>query len=188
MRRAMAAAGVLLLVGAAWAAPRADRWIHLRVDERTGEGARVDIQVPVAMLASLMPALKARVDRGTLGCDGTDVSLAELRGYWTSVRHSKDGEYVTVRDAKSHVRIAKIGKWVHIDVDDKAGVESRVRIRVPVTVVDAALGGDQAIDLAAIGAALENAPDGELIRVQDGDDEVRVWIDGRPAPARENQP
>lgn len=188
MRRAVAAACVFGLVSIASAAGRADRWIHLRVEERSGGGARVDVQVPVAMLSSLMPALQVRLDRGTIACDGTDVSLAELRAYWTAARKSRDGEYVTVRDAESHVRVAKINGWVHINVDEKSGDRERVRIRVPVPVVDALLGGDQTVDLAAVGRALEKAPDGELIRVEDGDDEVRIWIDGRPAPSREDGP
>ena len=170
---------------AAQVAASDDRWIHVRVDDTDGSGGRVDIQVPIGMVSSLLPALKGKHGRGSIQVDQHSVDVAELRSYWNAVRTAKDGEYVTVRDEDSDVRISKKGGYLHLAVDDK-GDGGRVRMKVPVQLVDAALVGGDAIDLEAIGKALANAPMGELLTVDDNDSHVRVWIDGQPAAARED--
>jgi hypothetical protein len=162
-----------------------DRWIHVRVDDADGDGGRVDIQVPIGMVSSLLPALKGKHGRGSIQVDQHHVDVAELRGYWNAVRTAKDGEYVTVRDEDSDVRISKSGGYLRLAVDDK-GDRGRVRMTIPVQLVDAALVGGDAIDFEAIGKALANAPMGELLTVDDDDSHVRVWIDAQPAAARED--
>jgi hypothetical protein len=169
----------------AQAAASDDRWIHVRVDDTDGAGGRVDIQVPIGMVSSLLPALKGKHGRGSIQVDEHQVDVAELRGYWNAVRTAKDGEYVTVRDEDSDVRISKSGGYLRLAVDDK-GDRGRVRMTIPVQLVDAALVGGDGIDLEAIGKALANAPMGELLTVDDDDSHIRVWIDARPAAVRED--
>ncbi len=181
--------GCLVLACVAGSAARVsasdDRWIHVRVDDAGGAGGHVDIQVPIGLVSSLLPALKGKHGRGTIHVDRQRVDLAELRSYWNAVRTAKDGEYVTVRDEDSDVRISKSGGFLRLTVDGK-GDGGRVRMKIPLPLVDAALVGGDAIDLEAIGKALANAPAGELLTVDDEDSHVRVWIDARPAAARED--
>lgn len=188
MRTTMGALAIAGLLGSgAWAASAGDRWIHIRVDDTDDGDARVDIQVPIAMVSGLMPMLKDHTTHGTIHVDGDDIDIEELRGYWTALKGAKDGEYVTVRDRDAHVRVAKSQGQLLLDVDDK-DEGSRVRVRIPVPLVDAALAGGKTIDLNALGKALEQAPSGDLITVDDAGSHVRIWIDEAPSPAREDAP
>ena len=181
--------GCLLLASVAMVPARAlasdDRWIHVRVDDADGARGRVDIQVPIGLVSSLLPALKGAHGRGTIRVDHNRMDIAELRSYWNAVRAAKDGDYVTVRDEDSDVRISKSAGYLRLTVDDKGG-GSRVRMKIPLPLVDAALVGGDTLDLAALGKALASAPMGELLTVDDEDSHVRIWIDAHPAPARED--
>jgi hypothetical protein len=62
--------------------------------------------------------------------------MHEIRGYWTAVRDAKDGEYITVRDADSKVRIAKKSGNLLLHVDEsprgeKVRMTSRWRSWMP---------------------------------------------------------
>jgi len=180
--------GCLILVGVAGGAVAAasdDRWIHVRVDDADGDKGRVDIQVPIGMVQSLLPVLQGAHAHGSIHVDAKSIDLAEFREYWTAVRTAKDGEYVTVRDDDSNVRIAKRGGNFLLTVDDKGG-RSRVRMKVPLPIIDAVLAGGDSMDLDALGGALAKAPVGEILAVDDEDSHVRIWIDGSAAPARED--
>jgi hypothetical protein len=182
--------GCLVLAGVAGGAARAapdDRWIHIRVDDADGAKGRVDIQVPVELVSSLLPALKRAHGHGSIHVDAKPVDLAEIRGYWSAVRAAKDGDYVTVRDADSDVRVSKRGGYFRLTVDDKGG-KTRIRMKVPLPLVDAVLDGGDTIDLDALGVALAKTPVGELLIVDDEDSHVRIWIDGEAAPARKDAP
>jgi len=163
-----------------------DRWIHVRVDETDGDKGRVDIQVPIGLVSTLLPALKGKHGRGSIHFDGSDVDLAELRGYWNAVRAAADGQYVTVRDEDSDVKISKSGGFFRLSVDERGG-GSRVRMKVPIQLVDAVLSGGDTIDLGAVGGALAKVPSGEILTVDDEDSHVRIWIDDDAAPAREDR-
>jgi len=177
--------GSLVIATVALGAPKAsaagDRWIHVRVDDADGSKGHVDIQVPIGLVSSLLPALKSHA-HGSIQIDGKQ---DELRSYWNAVRAAKDGEYVTVRDDDSDVRISKSGGYFRVSVDDKGG-GGRVRLKLPLPLVDAVLSGGDAIDLDAVGGALAQAPPGDLLTVDDEDSHVRIWIDAKAAPARED--
>lgn len=173
-------------LGAGTASAGDERWIHLRVDATDGSKGRVDVQVPVGMVSSLLPVLKGKHAHGHLKVDCDDVDLAEIRGYWNAVRSAKDGEYVTVRDADSDVRISKSGGFLRLTVDDKDG-GGRVRLKLPVPLVDAVFTGKDDIDLGALGSALAKVPVGEILTVDDDDSHVRVWIDAEASAAREDR-
>ncbi len=54
----------------------------------------------------------------------------------------------------------------------------KVRVEVPVVLVDALLRGEgDSLDVDAAVAQLQKMSPGEIIRVEDGEDLVRVWIE-----------
>jgi hypothetical protein len=71
---------------------------------------------------------------------------------------------------------------VHVDVK---GSGERVTMRLPVPIVDAFLGTKDTLDVGALVEALHDVPNGELIAVDDDDSKVRIWIDDRPSPVRD---
>jgi hypothetical protein len=166
-------------------ADAAEKWIHVRVDDAGEANARVDIQVPVGLVSTLLPALQGKHGVHALQVDGSNVDMADLRKYWNAVRDAKDGQYVTVRDAGSEVRISKSGGFLKLLVNDQGG-GSRVRMKIPVPFVDAVMAGGDQIDADSIGTALEKAPLGDLLTVDDEDSHIRIWIDTEASPARED--
>src|SRR5262245_44491074 len=122
-----------MAAGAGWAVASDDRWIHIRVDD-AGEKGRVDIQVPLGLVSSLLPVLKNKHGDGSIQIDGEHVDADDLRLYWNAVKNSKDGEYVTVHDRDSDVKISKSAGILHVNVDDR-GDRSRVRIKAPLALV-----------------------------------------------------
>jgi hypothetical protein len=178
---------VLASVAGGMAAASDERWIHVRVDDNGGAKGHVDIQVPIELVSTLLPVLKGAGSRGGIHIDGNTTDLAELRGYWGALKSAKDGDYVTVRDADSDVRVAKRGGYFTVAVDDKGG-KSRVRMKIPLPLVDAVLAGGDTLDVDALGTALAQAPVGELVTVDDDDSHVRIWIDREAAPPREDRP
>jgi hypothetical protein len=176
---------VALAPGAA--AASGDRWIHVRVDDTGDERAHVDIQVPVGMVQTLLPALNGRHGGHSIRVDGKQMELEDLRSCWNAVRASKDGDYVTVKDHDSDVRVSKSNGFLKLNVNDRAGA-SKVRMTIPISLVDAVLASGDRIDLDAVGNALAKAGVGELLTVDDEDSHVRIWIDDDAAPAREDRP
>jgi hypothetical protein len=182
--------GCLVLAGFAGGLVAASdqRWIHVRVDDNDGAKGHVDIQVPIEMVSTLLPALSASGGHGGIHVDGKSVDLGELRGYWSALKAAKDGDYLTVRDADSNVRVSKRGGYFDLAVDDKGG-KSRVRMKIPLPLLDAVLAGEgDTLDVSSLGTALAQAPMGELLTVDDEDSHVRIWIDREAAPTREDKP
>jgi hypothetical protein len=95
------------------------------------------------------------------------------------LRAAGNAEFVTVEEKDQRVRVARQGSQILINVDDLSGKQSKVRIDVPMDVVDALLEGEGSqLNLEAAIKRLQTKR-GELIQVQDGDTHVRIWIDER---------
>jgi hypothetical protein len=186
MRHLWGAVVLAAAVGATGAAA-GDRWIHIRVDDRSERDSSVDVQVPLSMVSALLPSLKARVDAEGLSLHGRDMSLAEARDAWHAVKNATDGDFVRIKDAGDEVRVSKKGGFLLVDVDERGERGSKVRVRMPASIVDAVLDRDGEIDLDALAKSLADLPDGDVVLVEDGDSHVRIWIDGRPAVPKGNE-
>lgn len=164
-------------------AERAERaaeasWIHVRVDEGEGDGARINLPLSMAEVA-LESFAKEALDEAhaDLGEHG-DLTLQDIRRMWAELREAGDGQYVEVRDGDEHIRAYRENDRIHVQVDE--GDEETVRIVAPVALVDALLGGEgEELDLMAAVRELARSGSSELVRVRDGDTTVRVWIDDR---------
>ena len=90
----------------------------------------------------------------------------------------EDANFVRVRDGSETVSVSKKDGFLHVDVDD-TGRGERVRVRMPLSIVDAMIttdGQPNSLDLTAALRALSTF-EGDLVTVQDGRETVRVWID-----------
>ena len=95
-----------------------------------------------------------------------------------SVRDARDGEYVTVDSVDESVRIAKEGEYLTLHVEETHDDAETVDVRVPVSVLDALVSGDDdELDLLAAVRALGEHEDEAFVRVQETDATVRIWID-----------
>lgn len=168
---------VLTLSGVAWAQEAS--WIHIRVDET--DGAKVNVNLPMSLVQVAMDIAGKEVFEGHhaprihMG-HHPDMSLEDLRVMWNELRAAGDAEFVDVVDDDEHVRIYRQGDRVFIEVDEDG--DEKVRVEVPFSVVDVLLEGE-GNELNLVGAIQElgRTNDGEIIRVNDGDTSVRIWID-----------
>jgi hypothetical protein len=116
--------------------------------------------------------------------DDCDLSREEMVAILRAVKDAEEGEYVTIEDGRDHVRVAKEGKQLIVKVEERSRhgeADETVDIRVPVSVLEALLSGDDdELDLVAAVEALSKESEGNLVTVNDDDGTlVRVWIDDR---------
>ena len=160
----------------------APAWLHVRVDEH-GKSSKVRVNVPMTVVeAALEAAPRKIVDKGRikidLGHDGDDhdLSLAEMRKIWQSLKDAGDTEVVSVEQEDETVRVARKGDLVQVRVS-KPGGKEEVHVDVPVTLVDAILAGTgDSVDVKAVIRELRGQR-GDIVRVNDENSAVRIWID-----------
>ena len=151
------------------------------------EGADFDanINLPLSAvepLLSLVPhgALSDRL----LDLAGDEVKVGAMRDLWRAIAGVGEAEFVTVDGEDETVRIARTGGQINVRVEecDEDGGET-VDIRIPVAVVDALLSGDG--ETLNVHAAVEQLGElrGDIVRVNGGEHQVRVWIDDVAQPA-----
>lgn len=173
----LAAALLVPAAGVAGEKP-ASPWLHVQVLEGGEDGARVNVNVPLSLAAvALKIADREDIRTGKVFLEGTEVTVPDLRAMWRELRTAGDAEFVTAREDDQSVRIFRKGDHVFVHVDGDEG--ETVRIQVPVSMVDALLSGENEneLDLRAAIEELRGMTSGELVRVEDGEDTVRIWVE-----------
>ena len=154
-----------------------DAWIHVSVDSTDAESVRVSL--PFSLVESLLPLVDIEpLHEGRLVLDDLDLEGIDLRAVLTEFANAADADFVKVRDGDETVLVSKKGGFLHVDVDEAHGGD-RVRVRVPMSIVDALVtseGEPHSLDLAAALRALSTF-EGDLVTVEGGRETVRVWID-----------
>jgi hypothetical protein len=160
-----------------------DRWLHVRVENQASKDETVRVNVPLELAEKILPTInKDRLRNGRVKVDQIDCHGVDLRALMDAVRTSKDGEFVTVQDRHSDVRVAKQSNYLLVHVVDKnhASKKSHVEVKMPMEVVDAMLsGGKDELDLVAGLHALSSQGDTELVSVKDEQNTVRIWLDSK---------
>ena len=160
------------------------RWLHVRVVDRSDEGESVRVNLPLDLIASILPEIdiEPHIRDGRVMLDPEQgVQLGDLRAIWTQVRQAADGEYVRAEASDGNVVVRRAGTLLEIDVQDGPEGTEKVRVRAPLAVLDALFSAPEGeIDLAAAITALAEAGIEDLVLVEDGESSVRIWIDDRP--------
>jgi len=179
MRSNLLAAVALLVLVSPAAASDKGRWLHIRVDESGPGGEKVRVNVPLSMVESLLPLMDDDdFSGGRIRVNNHDLDAVKLRAIWKAVREAEEGEYVTVESDDENVRVSRSGQYLHVNVDDADRDGEDVNVRIPTLVMDALLSGTgDELDLVAAIRALGDHGDGELIRVDGDDENVRIWVD-----------
>lgn len=170
------AIAVALTLGTAAAA---DPWIHVRVDGADPDD-RVRLSFPVGMVRSMLQGVETDdVHDGKIRIDDADFDDVDLRAMLEAVRDADDAEFIRIRDDDSDIRVAKDRGQLLVHVDPREGGDERVRIRVPIEVVEALLDSSQETGELDIAAAVDvlATMTGDLVVVEDGEQSVRIWID-----------
>lgn len=181
MRRAVLAAvlgmSAALSAGTSARAQAPGPWLHVRVEE--ARGAKVSVNLPLSVVEVALKAAPETVigrEHVHLGLKGRDLRLADLRKMWQELKSSGDVDLVTAEDREETVTVAKKGDLVLVRVE-KAGGREGAHVEVPAEVVDALFAGEgETLNLRAALAKLQTRR-GDIVRVNDKDSTVRVWID-----------
>ena len=151
------------------------------------EGADFDanINLPLSAVAPLLSLVShdALFDR-LLDLAGDEVNVGAMRDLWRAIAGVGEAEFVAVDGEDETVRIARTGDQINVQVEEceEDGAET-VDIRIPVAVVDALLSGDgETLNVHAAAAQLGELR-GDIVRVNGGEHQVRVWIDDIAQPA-----
>jgi hypothetical protein len=143
------------------------------VHEGGRDGKRLIIPVPLA----LVNAGLFFVDREQQRVDCPEFAqYREAAGRLArELRHAPDARFVEVEGSKEHVTVDKAGDLLVVEVHDG---DEDVLVRIPMAALDELIESydGKSFQAADVLAAIRRAPAGEVVRVHDGDDHVRVWI------------
>lgn len=178
-----------LVLGQPVSAIAESSWIHIEVRENGTETTRVNVNLPLSVIklaAKLTP--EKLISDGRIHIDGisNDVDIETIRQMWQEIREAGDNEFVTVQNDDADVRVRIEAGQLLIDVDEhddesaeKNDGNSKVRIQVPLNVVDALFSGTEGtLDLASAIDQLDSQH-GDIVRVEDDENTVRIWVDER---------
>jgi len=163
-------------------ATQPERWLHVRVESVDGKGELVRVNMPLSLAEKLLPAVRnERLRDGKITINESTMNGVDLRAVLEAVRTTRDGEFVTVQSNDGEVRVAKKEGYLYVNArENKKDKNTRVEVKVPMTVVDALLSsGTNELDLVAAVRALGQHGDSELVMVKDNKNTVRVWLDSK---------
>ena len=164
-----------LATGTAWAGAEG-HWLHVRVQEDGKDGDRVHVNIPLSLVLAILPAIETDEFRGgRIDLGRGQIEDVDLHQVLRAFRDAPDADFVTIGGRDETVRVAKERNYLIVNVDDD---HDRVRVRLPLDVVDALLSGaDDELDLIAALDALADHGGGDLVTVESDDESIRVWID-----------
>ena len=173
--RTAALAACLSLAAPAW--PQTANWLHVEVNDGGERASKVNVNLPLSVAkVALEVAPKQFTDKAVEKLNEHDVSIADIRKLWAEIKNAGNAEFVTVQEADETIRVAREDGWVRVRVDKTGEKPERVRVDIPVGVVDALLSGDgESFNLLAAINELEGNT-GDIVNIEDGDETVRVWI------------
>lgn len=147
------------------------------VDVKEGgpDGARIVVPVPLLLVQACTPFLPEEA-RADLKCDADRMQIAAARQVLSALERQPDFTLVEVTDGDEHVLVRKQGRYLLVDVRD--GEDEEVHCRVPLKAAGKLLNGFADGRLTAgeaVRAVCGQLPPGDVVRVRDHGDQVRIW-------------
>ncbi len=179
MNRTFLAASLALAVGAVPLQAQTP-WIHIEVDENEADASHVKVNLPLSVVQIALEAAPDKIvndGRIHLHHIDEDLDIEDLRRMWQELRSAPDSELVSIEGKEGEtVSVRRRGDQILIDVDDRQDKHT-VRVQLPVAVVDALFSSEgQELNLKDAIAELKKLR-GDIVRVDDGETKVRIWID-----------
>lgn len=164
----------------------ADKWLHVRVENNGADDERISVNIPLSLVERMLPLIEIdEFHKGKLDLGG-EIEGLDLRDLALALKDAPDTQFVKVESQDEDVHVAKEGEFMVVRVEDRGGrsIES-VRVRMPISVIDALLGeGGEELDLAAAVRELSRYDDDALVDVVSDESSVRIWIDSDEAGPR----
>ena len=158
-------------------------WIHITVDETGEDNTRVNVNLPLSVVQIALAAAPEKIiSHGKLHLRhvNKDVDIETFRKMWAELREAGDAEFVTIEEEDETIRVRREGDFIRIDIDGRNhGDPKQVHVDIPVTVLDALFSGDgETLNIEDALSELSKER-GDIVRVDDGETKVRIWIDER---------
>jgi hypothetical protein len=170
----------ILFAATAMFAATTQRYLHVRV-HGIKNNELVSVNVPLSLAEMVIPAINhGKLRNGKIQVHGFNSEDVNLKQILEALKSAPEGEFVTVQESDSHVRVAKEHGQLVVHVADKnAKGKENVDVTVPWAVAQALASdtSDNELNVEAAIKALENAGDVTLVAVNGDDETVRVWID-----------
>jgi hypothetical protein len=179
MKTALSILALLIVATTVVAAPP-EHYLHVKVDG-TNTKELVRVNIPLSLAEKVIPAIShgqlhdGKIQIGEFRANGVD-----LQAIIDAVKSSPDGEFVTVQEPDTNVRVAKERGQMVVHVTDKDDGK-KVDVTIPWEVAEALASAtnQRELNIEAAIQALDRAGDTTLVTVTDNDETVRVWIDSR---------
>ena len=166
----------ILLCGSL-AMAQSSRWIHVKVEKAGSDGQQVKVNLPLGLVETVLPMIeKKELTKGKIRPDKMPLTVGQMREIWQTLKTEGDFELASIQDGEMDLRLYKEGDYLYVRSTEEA--QKKISVTISASVVDALLSaeGDE-LDVMAAAKALSESNVGELVRVQDGEDTVYVWID-----------
>ncbi len=149
------------------------------MDENEADASHVKVNLPLSVVQIALEAAPDKIlDDGKIRIHdtGEDLDVDDLRRIWKELRTVPDSELVTVEQKDETVSVRRQGDQILVDVNNPKDKDT-VHVQVPVALVDALFSGEgEELNLKDAIAELRTLR-GEIVRVDDGESKVRIWID-----------
>jgi hypothetical protein len=177
LKRTLPLLAVLLIGTSLWAAS-AERYLHVRVSNPTTHEL-VRVNVPLSLAEKVIPAINhGELRNGKIRVGHFTADNVNVRAILDALKTAPEGEFVTVQEQGSDVRVAKEHGQLVVHVIDKESKDN-VDVTVPWGVAEALISNTDETELNVEAAihALASTGDVTLVTVVGHDENVRVWID-----------
>jgi hypothetical protein len=126
--------GVLGTAVVTGAALSSEGFIHVNVNEKAADGHHINLIVP----AALVPVTLKFVPRQNLAEAAQNIraNMALIDAALPALEQCPDGVFVEVTEPGEHVRVAKVGSSIVIDVKDS---DETVHVSVPLRAAESAI-------------------------------------------------
>ena len=167
-----------LLAAPATHAQEETRWVNVHVTENSSN-TNVEVHLPLNLVLTVLRNVDVENFHGghvDLEIDeDMDINFPEIL---QAVKDAPDGKFVTVTSDEADVNVHKQGGTLYVDVNQKEDEMAKVKVTVPMEMMDAlSFGEDYTLDVAALLESFDNLPDGNLVTVTSEEANVRVWIE-----------
>ena len=99
----------------------------------------MNVNLPISLADVALKMVQEKSGGTRTSASNEDFTVQDMRKMWAEVRRAGDAEFVTAKDGDETVSVSRKGESVFVNVDGDDG--EKVRIELPVAVVDALLSG-----------------------------------------------
>jgi len=173
------ARGLFLVILAATPLAADGLWFHLKVEESRGSGAKVRVNLPLAVVGRVADHIPSRHSRRcSIDVDGDSFDYAEMRALVGQALAGKEGETFALRRDDATVVVMREKDRIKLFFHDDDRDSDHVEITVPIDVADAmARSEDAGASLKAGIATVASRGSGNVMTVRSDDSIINIWID-----------